>query len=538
MDTNTPSDPRPFDRYRALFENSRDPILIIEDEIFIDCNQAAVDFLGYPNRQSLLQCHPSDLSPEYQSDGKRSYHKANQIMADIISSHSLLFEWDHLKADGSIVTVEVSLTLIPSGPGNIPASTPQEIGTHWPTSAPVSGYTLHAMWRDMSERKRLEKELRHSHKKQVLDNLVGGIAHDFNNTLVPIVIYSDLLANSLKQQPALLDWAQEIGRAAMLASNMVKKLSAVSRQDVRRPVILNLGDTIASSLGMLRKLIGEDIEVHFHQSDGPLWIETDPGDIDQTLLNLASNARDALPAGGHIHLTLSTIRQSGGNFARLTFTDNGIGMDAETLEQIFDPFFTTKPLDSGTGLGMSSVRELVKKAQGVVNATSSLGKGTTIEVLLPITESHHSKPSHLADEKSVSPVNGPAATETETILIVEDDDQIRRLIHNLLSQNGYRVYSANNGLKALATIKEVNPGLILADVVMPQMSGPKMIRKMHETGVHIPVIFLSGYTEDRLTAHGFDPQRVVLIRKPFTAGTLLKQVAQVLAANRQDISKP
>jgi PAS domain S-box-containing protein len=204
MVTNAKSNPVPVDRYRALFENSANAIMIIENQVCLDCNQAAVTLLGFEDKQSLLQCHPADLSPEYQSDGKRSFEKANQIMADLVhgTSRSTIFEWDHLKADGSIGVGEVSMTLIPSTEDSSPPLEPSE----------TDRYTLHLIWRDISDRKRLEKELQHSQKMEALDNLVGGIAHDFNNVLVPIVTYADLLSSSLQDQPKLMNWAHEIAR--------------------------------------------------------------------------------------------------------------------------------------------------------------------------------------------------------------------------------------------------------------------------------------------------------------------------------------
>lgn len=500
------------DRYRALFDNSTDAILIIEDSKFVDCNQAAVDILGYTDKQSLLHCHPSAISPEYQSDGRRSIDKANGILADVFQSRcSQRFEWDHVKADGSILPVEVSMTAIPTGKGD----------------------ALHILWHDISERRRLEKELRHSQKMEALGNLAGGIAHDFNNTLVPIVTYSDLLSRSLQDQPKLMEWAQEISRAGMLAASMVKKLLTVSRQDDRMPVRLDLESTVASSLGMLRKLIGEDIVVHFHPTGSPLYIETDPGDVEHVLLNLASNARDALPDGGVIDLTLSEARQAEQPFARMEFRDNGVGMDPKTLEQVFTPFFTTKALGSGTGLGMSSVFDLVTKAKGQVNAKSSLGEGTTIEVLFPIVDALDSQSQDVVAKES-SAVKIDITNEIAQILVVEDDPQILRLMHDILQLEGYEVRTASNGIKALQTLETVVPDLILADVVLPLMSGPRMVREMNAKGIQIPVMFVSGYTDERLTAHGFDAADVGLIHKPFTAETLLKRVKEALSDTPRD----
>ena len=498
------------DRYRALFDNSADAILIMEKDRFVDCNQAAVDMLRCKDKNALLQIHPSEISPEYQPDGQRSFDKANKILANVVNCRSQRFEWVHVKSDGELLPVEVLMTAIPDD----------------------EGYTLHIVWRDLSERKRLEKELRHSQKMEALGNLAGGIAHDFNNTLVPIVTYSDLLSMALQDRPELHEWACEISRAGTLATSLVNKLLTVSRKDERLPVTLDLEEAIASALGMICKLIGEDIEVSFQGTGSALWVETDPGDVEQVLLNLASNARDALPTGGKISLTLSKVQHLERPFARLEFTDNGVGMDAETLEQLFVPFFTTKELGSGTGLGMSSVYELVAKAEGQINAQSSVGKGTAIEVLLPIADNDESEPVEVTREET-TPFAEAKAIDGAQILVVENDAQIKRLICNLLDQEGFSVRTANNGIKALERLETETPDLILADVVMPQMSGPLMIKRMNARGIYIPVIFLSGYTDDRLIAHGFDAKKISLIRKPFTAAMLVSRVKETLASARK-----
>ena len=493
------------DRYRALFDNSADSIFIIENSKFVECNQAAVELFGYSDKQALMQRHPSELSPEYQSDGKRSVDKADEFLANITNVRSQRFEWDHVKADGSPLPVEVSMTAIPMG----------------------EKYTLHIVLRDISERRRLEKELRHSQKMESLGHLAGGIAHDFNNTLVPIVTYSDLLTHALADRPDLKEWAQEIGRAGKLAASMVKKLLAVSRQNDRLPVRMDLEDAVRGASGMLRKLIGEDINVELRPTGSPLFIETDPGDVEHILLNLASNSRDALPTGGNIQLILSKVQQSDRPFARLEFSDDGVGMDASTLEQIFAPFFTTKALGSGTGLGMSSVYELVTKANGQVSASSSPGEGTTIEILFPIVDSIETE-SDSSDHASYDQPTAEEATENAHVLVVEDDVQIRRLMHDLLVKRGYRVSTASNGVEALEMIERSMPDLILSDVVMPKMSGPRMIRELNAKGIFVPVVLVSGYTDDRLAAHGFDAKSVSLIHKPFTAGVLLARVRDAL----------
>ena len=517
-------------RYRTLFDHSADALLIIENDKFVDCNQAAVDMLRYPDKNALLQrrpfdlvsysdknalsqCHPADLSPEFQPDGQRSIDKANKILANVVNFPNQRFEWVHVKSDGELFTVEVLLTAIPA----------------------AKGYTIHTVWRDLTERKQLEKELRHSQKMEALGNLAGGIAHDFNNILVPIVTYSDLLAEALQGKPELHKWAQEISHAGTLAATLVKKLLTVSRKDIRQPVTLDLEEATKNLLGILRTLVGEDVVVDFHGTRNELWIETDPGDVEQIVLNLASNARDALPKGGKIKLALSSVQRSDGPFASLEMTDNGVGMDAETLEQIFVPFFTTKELGRGTGLGMSTVYELVTKAHGQINVRSSPGKGTTIEALFPIVDREVSESVGVAREAS-RPFDEAEVFADAQILVVEDDIQIARVIRSVLGKAGFRVSAASNGIQALEILESETPDLILTDVVMSEMSGPLMIKKMNAKGIHVPVVFLSGYPSDHLTAYGFDAKKVALIRKPFIPSTLVNQVREALASARKNKS--
>ncbi len=492
------------DRYRHLFDSSVDPILIIEDGRFTDCNHAAVIMLGYSDKSSLLSKHPSEISPEFQPDGKRSVDKANEMMARSRDERYHCFEWIHLKADGTEFPVEVSLLVVPGD----------------------SGPTLHTTWRDISSRKQLEKELRHAQKMEAVGKLAGGIAHDFNNQLVPILGYSDMLADILPAGSEPREWAVEINRAASFSATLVNKLLAFSRKETSVPVVAELGDIVSGLLTMLRKLIGEDITVDYIAADSPMHIRVGSGDVEQVLLNLASNARDALPGGGVIGIVLSQETQADGEFAKIEVADNGIGMEQETLDRVFEPFFTTKELGSGTGLGMSTVYGVVRDAGGTVTISSKLGQGTSVEVLLPIVD----EAALDADQPITAMAEPLAAPENRgRILVVEDESQVARFVERVLDKRGYEVWKSSNASDALRLLEAKQPDLVLVDVILKGMSGPRFVDELRKSGMSLPVLFMSGYTDDRLTKYGLDPASVPLIRKPFRPQQLITTVEATLA---------
>jgi PAS domain S-box-containing protein len=470
----------PADRYRALFENSADAILIIEDDTFIDCNAAAVEMLRCRDKAAVMQTHPSELSPEFQPDGRSSFDKANEMMAIAFERGSHRFEWDHLRADGEVFPVEVLLTAVPR----------------------EGGHALHTVWRE--------------------GKLAGGIAHDFNNQLVGILGYAELLASQLEDRPDLLEHVLEIDRAGTRAASLVRQLLVFSHKEVSQPVVVDLDATVGELMGMLRRLIGEDVELVLKGSHQQLLVKIDPSEVEQIVLNLAANARDAMPQGGTLTLALSRAAEEPGEIARLEITDTGVGMDPETLARAFDPFFSTKGLGRGTGLGLSTVYGLVTRTGGEITARSEPGRGTTFEIVLP-----------LAGEE-LDEVPAPAAPTGEPrrreghILVVEDEPTVARLTREVLGAAGYRISERRNGKEALELLRRQEFDLVLSDVIMSEMSGPEMVKELQASGRSQRVLFMSGYMDDRLVAHGFDPESVPLLRKPFTASALLESVRVAL----------
>ena len=501
----------PPDSYRALFENSADAILILDGEHFVDCNQATVEMLGYRDKQELLQTHPSELSPEYQPDGRRSFDKANEMMAIAFREGSHRFEWEHKRADGEVFPVEVLLTAVPEKDRSM----------------------LHVVWRDITERRRLEGELRQAQKMEAVGKLAGGIAHDFNNLLAVILGHVDLLISSAGDKPALE--LEEVRHAAERAASLVGQLLAFSRKQMLQPKVIDLGAAIERVSSMLRRVIGEHIQLVYVPPESPLQVKADPGQIDQVLMNLVHNARDAMAKGGTLTLRLRELpaeaageaSDGSSTWACLEVEDTGSGMDAQTLSRAFDPFFTTKQTGRGTGLGLSTVHGIVHQSGGSIRLRSVPGRGTTVTVLLPLSD----QPLTLLQprRRSSSDVKGGR------ILVVEDELEVAALVQRVLTRGGYEVIEVHDGEQALKLVQQGEASgldLIVSDVVMPNLGGPEFVARLGAEFETCPVIFMSGYTDNALEEQGFDPAKITLLRKPFTATVLLDLVAATLEKSR------
>jgi PAS domain S-box-containing protein len=495
-----------FDWYRSLFERSLDAILIMEDNRFLDCNEAACRMLGADSKAAILELEPWQISPETQPDGTPSITKQKQHIATTIEQGTHQFEWEHVKLDGTRFPVEVVLTLLSRD----------------------SHTYLHTSLRDLSEHKRLESELRHAQKMEAIGKLVGGVAHDFNNQLMPILGYSEILRAHLKDSPELLEYISWINKAASHSAELVKRLMAFSRKDSDEQGISDLNDVVCQLTEMLHQLIGEDVVLEIEPADGPLYVRLSPGDIEQIVLNLTSNARDAIQRGGRIKLSIIRYETSSESEAMLTVQDNGCGMDRETLNQVFEPLFTTKGLGSGTGLGLASVYNLVKQAGGSVGVDSALGSGSVFRISLPLvdnideTDPDNLSPSAMAADSS------PRVAADRKLLVVEDDDAAGALLLNALTEAGFQVILKGSGQSALRALDQDQFDLMISDVIMPDMSGPALVREVRAREIQVPVLFMSGYTDNRLTAHDIDTATIPLLRKPFTPSELIERVWQAV----------
>ncbi len=398
----------------------------------------------------------------------------------------------------------------------------------------VTGVSL--ITRDLTYTKRLEDQLRQSAKMEAVGRLAGGVAHDFNNLLTPIIGFSELVMECLRPADPLLEHVQEIKRCGDQAAQLTRQLLAYSRKQVLQPRVLDFNRLIAGAAKMLRHLIGEDVELVTRVDPAAGWVTADPTQIEQIVMNLAVNARDAMPQGGTLTVTTGDIELDGryaeghpgsrpGRYSVLEVTDTGCGMDQATVKNIFEPFFTTKEVGQGTGLGLATVHGIVKQSGGSIDVASEPGRGTTFRVYLPRTE--EGTPS---GESHPGPPT--AATGSETILVVEDDGAVRAMTRHVLERHGYTVLEASRGAEAVRLAEQERGPihLVLTDVVMPSAGGRQVAERVAELRPGIKVLYMSGYTDDIVVRHGVVSDQVAFLQKPFTPGMLLPKVREVLDA--------
>jgi PAS domain S-box-containing protein len=380
----------------------------------------------------------------------------------------------------------------------------------------------------------LEDELRQAQKIESIGRLAGGIAHDFNNLLTAINGYADLMLEELPHDHDWRTFVAEIRRAGERAAELTGQLLAFSRRQLVQPRVLDLNLLIADSTKMLKRLLGEDIELVTAFEPALGHITADAGQVHQIVLNLALNARDAMPRGGRLivetsnvdldeHFAQLHVAVPPGEYVMLAVSDSGIGMDQETLSHIFEPFFTTKELTKGTGLGLSTVYGIVKQSGGSVFVYSEVGRGTTFKIYLP-----------RVDQPVSGAVDQPTAVETlrgsETVLVVEDESAVRRLIDEALRKYGYRVLEAAHGEEAvrIAQDRTTRIRLVITDVVMPGMSGRELASRLSEHQPDLRVLYMSGYTDDAVVRHGLVDASMFFLQKPFTPGSLVRKVRETL----------
>jgi PAS domain S-box-containing protein len=389
---------------------------------------------------------------------------------------------------------------------------------------------------DITHRKRLEAELRQAHKMDAVGRLAGGVAHDFNNLLTVINGYSDIALGSLAADDPVRALIDEIRKAGERAAGLTRQLLAFSRKQMLQPKVLDLGALVAELATMLRRVIGEDIVLATDAGPSPTWVQADPGQLEQVVVNMAVNARDAMPQGGKLTiatsyagLDLPGTSESGIRLAGhvlLSVADTGIGMDDATRARIFEPFFTTKGIGKGTGLGLATVYGIVLQSGGHIAVESEPNHGTTFRVYLPAA----SPPASPTERAVATP---PAAVDGETILLVEDDDHVRALALRALQDAGYVVLEAANGERALEVARTYGVAirLLVTDVVMPNMSGRELAERLLAEHPTVKIIYMSGYTDDAVVRHGIESENVHFLPKPYALTALTAKVRDVLGNN-------
>jgi signal transduction histidine kinase/CheY-like chemotaxis protein len=421
----------------------------------------------------------------------------------------------YIRKDGTLVWVNVNMTVIRDTAGQ-PTRTMATI-------------------EDITERKRLEAQLFQSQKLETVGKLAGGVAHEFNSILTAIIGQSELLLGDLPAGSPLAQNATEISQAAGRAATLTRQLLAYGRKQFLQPETLDLNQVITSMEGMFRHLMGGDVDVRIVLAEGLRAVKADAGQIEQVIMNLAMNARDAMPNGGK--LTLETANVSfdqervgrdpelkPGDYVMLAITDTGTGMSAEVKARAFEPFFTTKGVGQGTGLGLSTCYGIIKQSGGHISVYSEPGQGTTFKIYLPQVEPQAKIPLQRLDSPDLP-------RGTETILLVEDDPALREMAATLLRRLGYTVLAAANGIEALSLKPQRDSGpidLLFTDVVMPHMSGKELSERVRALYPHTRTLFTSGYTENAIVHQGVLNPGVTLLQKPFTPSALALKLREVL----------
>ncbi len=617
------------ERYRALFDSSPDGVLVMKNDVCVDCNAKACEIYGC-TREEFLTRSPEFFSPMHQPDGRISREKAKTKMGLVKSGSPQYFEWKGMRRDGSLFDADVSLNsfylndeqhvlviirdvterkraseeirrlvtaleqaaedvVITDVDGVIEYVNPafesitgysrQEAigstlrilksGLHdekfyenlWQTikegnvwsgtivNRRKDGVLIHeeatisplvdsaghingfiSLKRDVTRQMQLESQLHQSQKMEVVGQLAGGIAHDFNNILSAIMGYSNLIQFKIPPNDPIRQYVDQIVASSNKAAALTQSLLAFSRKQIIDPKPVEMNAAITGTKKILTRLITEDITLETRLEKEELVVMADLVQIDQVLMNLVANARDAMPKGGTITIRTEKVIVGGrlieghreiepGPYVLVSVTDTGDGMDKRTRERIFEPFFTTKEPGKGTGLGLAIVYGIIQQHNGSIRVLSEPGRGTTFEMLLPIIE----VPSVLQEEVPADIPRG-----TEKVLVVEDNRELRDLLRVILEQQGYRVFEAVDGLDAIDKQAQFEADLVILDVVMPRMNGRETYEALKKADPSIRVLFMSGYTDDIIHQKGILDPTLNYIAKPILPGELMKKVREAL----------
>lgn len=489
-------------QWRALFDNTLDTVLIANDSgIYVDANPAASNLFGVPIAEIVGHTINDFIDVAHHKEAARMWET-------FIAVGELKGVVPILRPDGKRLEVDFA------------AKSNYTPGRHL------------SVLRDLTDQKKLEEQFRQAQKMEAVGHLAGGVAHDFNNLLTAIIGYCDLSLRRLKPNDIVRRNIEEVKKAGERAAGLTRQLLAFSRKQILQPKVLDINEVVADTLKMLSRLIGENVQLSSTFDPALGLVKADPGQIEQVLINLVVNARDAMPHGGEITIetsnaTFDSERNQNhataqpGSHIRLTVSDTGCGMDGETQAHIFEPFFTTKATGKGTGLGLSTVYGIIQQSGGHITVESAKGHGTTFSVYLPRVNAVLEVNESLAIEASHS---------TETLLIVEDEALVRDMTRLILEQVGFTVLVVPDGDEALKLIEENQQPihLMLTDVVMPGMSGRQLADKVKMLRPSIRILFMSGYTDDAIVHHGVLEEGTPFLEKPFTPVGLIRKVREVL----------
>jgi PAS domain S-box-containing protein len=489
-----------------LIESAPEAIAIVDLNMIVQrVNQEFTRLFGYTADEACGQELEALIVPAYKNA------EAMSLNQEVLQGRTAAVETLRKSKDGSAIDVSVLVSPVKLGEGK---------------------GAIYCIYRDIRERKQVENQLRQSQKMEAVGRLAGGVAHDFNNLLGVILGHTEILGQQVG--PAERKKTQAVEAAVKRASSLTNQLLAFSRKQVLQLTVLNLNTVAAETEKMLRRLIGEDIRLSVYLDPDLGAVKADSGQIVQTILNLAINSRDAMPDGGsltirtaNVEVKEGTVHQGvsirAGDYVQLSVSDTGTGMDAATMAHMFEPFFTTKPVGKGTGLGLATVYGIVKQSAGYVFAESELGKGTTFQVYLPRVE-ESIEPMALRETRTETPRG------SETILLVEDEPALLDLIASSLQSSGYTVLEAADGVEALYVAEKYQGAIhvLVTDVVMPQMSGPELSRRITSLRPEIKVLYMSGYADNGLTPLGAMDDKVVFLQKPFELGRLAQKVREAL----------
>src|SRR5438445_5851093 len=482
---------------------------------FLEVNPAFQKMLGYESAQELFK---ADLATQVFRNSA-DYERMNELLGESKVMQGIELEWK--RPNGEPIVVRCSGHRVDGKDG----------GPDY----------FEVFAEDVSERRTLERQLRMAQKMEAIGRLSGGIAHDFNNLLGVIIGYSGVLKKSLDKAQPTYEFATEIEKAGQRAASLTRQLLAFSRQQVLSPSVLSLNSLVADMEKMLPRLLGEDINVSLALDSELGNVKADQSQVEQVIMNLAVNARDAMPSGGNLHIQTTNVEidhaftrdhpgSKAGSYVMLSIADSGTGMSPETIAHIFEPFFTTKKVGEGTGLGLATVYGVVKQSNGYIWVDSTPGKGSTFQIYLPryldAEQDPVAKPTSEASEKPQG---------SEVILLVEDADRLRKLAQTFLESNGFRVLSASSGEAALefAAGHSGSFDLLLTDVVMPGMNGRVLAEQLSMRQPGLKVLFMSGYTDSFIAGHGVLQEGTTLLHKPFTEEVLISKVREALDGARK-----